>query len=148
MHVNEVYIYMNNVTILKFQRWVNIATVCLYLLSLKQRIQQRGGLKIWEAIAYLELVSLTSSVSANSLLSSSLRAGWLPATRERHLHFSQQSQYAVGDVRFSLETDDVKINASGPVSANFIDWWFWYRVKFPSNECHWTLLMVSQHWFR
>ena len=21
-------------------------------------------------------------------------------------------------------------------------------VKLPSNECHWTLLMISQHWFR
>ena len=23
-----------------------------------------------------------------------------------------------------------------------------YLVKFPSDECHWTVLMISQHWFR
>jgi len=52
----------------------------------------------------LELESLTRSVSVRMRLSSSYRAIWLPAINERHLHFSQQSQYAVGDVFFSLCT--------------------------------------------
>jgi len=50
----------------------------------------------------LELESLTRSVSVRMRLSRSYRAAWLPAIKERHLHFSQQSQYAVGDVFFSL----------------------------------------------
>ena len=50
----------------------------------------------------LELESLTRSVSVRMRLRRSYRAAWLPAINDRHLHFSQQSQYAVGDVFFSL----------------------------------------------
>ncbi len=39
-------------------------------------------------------------------LSRSKRADWFPLMSERHLHFSQQSQYAVGDVRFSLRREN------------------------------------------
>ena len=52
--------------------------------------------------AHLEFGRQARSVSISSRLSSVKRAVWLPATRERHLHFSQQSQYAVGCVFFSL----------------------------------------------
>ena len=34
--------------------------------------------------------------------SSAVRSGVLPSTSDRHAHFSQQSQYAVGLVRFNL----------------------------------------------
>ena len=32
--------------------------------------------------------------------------------------------------------------------ANFSYWWLGYLVKLPQGECDWTLLMISQHWFR
>ena len=33
--------------------------------------------------------------------------------------------------------------------TNFNDWWLSYLpLKLPRDECHGTLLMVSQHWFR
>ena len=45
------------------------------------------------------------SVSLMSLFSSSSRAFCSPGINALHAHFSQQSQYAVGEVRFSLKLD-------------------------------------------
>ena len=52
---------------------------------------------------YLLLLRVTRSVSASSLLSRSILTPCWPAIRALHLHFSQQSQYAVGEVLFSLK---------------------------------------------
>ena len=30
----------------------------------------------------------------------------------------------------------------------FINWWLRYLCFWWKDECHWTLLMISQHWFR
>jgi len=71
-----------------------------------QQIQWMNSLLMvkCKAESDLELESLTRSDSARMRLSSSNLAAWLPAISDRHLHFSQQSQYAVGDVFFSLHT--------------------------------------------
>lgn len=47
---------------------------------------------------------VTRLVVVSNLYSRSRRAAFCPAIRVLHLHFSQQSQYAVGDVLFSLAT--------------------------------------------
>lgn len=53
-------------------------------------------------MAYRLLGVVTRLVVVSNLYSRSRRAAFCPAIRVLHLHFSQQSQYAVGDVLFSL----------------------------------------------
>lgn len=63
------------------------------------------NIKNWRKVkTCLELCWVTRLVSAISRQSRSKRAVWLPWMSALHLHFSQQSQYAVGEVRFNLQS--------------------------------------------
>ena len=77
---------------------VNMVSVCVSCRSIVNNAHSESKTK-----SDLELESLTRSVSVKMRLRSSYRAVWLPAISDRHLHFSQQSQYAVGEVFFSLD---------------------------------------------
>lgn len=52
--------------------------------------------------SYLLFGVVTRLVVVSNLYSRSRRAAFWPAISVLHLHFSQQSQYAVGEVLFSL----------------------------------------------
>lgn len=54
------------------------------------------------SVSYRLFGVVTRLVVVSNLYSRSRRAAFCPAIRVLHLHFSQQSQYAVGDVLFSL----------------------------------------------
>lgn len=53
---------------------------------------------------HLLLNLVTRLVSFTKQPSNSYLAGWLPWIKALHLLFSQQSQYAVGEVRFNLQS--------------------------------------------
>ena len=55
---------------------------------------------------YLLFGVVTRSVVVRSLYRRSSRAAFWPAISVLHLHFSQQSQYAVGEVLLSLRKRD------------------------------------------
>lgn len=58
--------------------------------------------------SYLLFGVVTRLVVVSNLYSRSRRAAFWPAIRVLHLHFSQQSQYAVGEVLFSLRINGGK----------------------------------------
>lgn len=54
------------------------------------------------SVSYRLFGVVTRLVVVSNLYSRSRRAAFCPAISVLHLHFSQQSQYAVGEVLFSL----------------------------------------------
>ena len=61
----------------------------------------------WIMCCPFELCLSYKLVVCKSTLSRAVRSGVLPSTNERHAHFSQQSQYAVGLVRFNLKQNEI-----------------------------------------
>lgn len=66
------------------------------------KVQSKSKQNECEQATNLLLGMVTRSVSVSSLCNSVKRALCRPATSALHLHFSQQSQYAVGAVFFNL----------------------------------------------